>query len=766
MSHFTLEPTREAKSVLHLTDVMTAGANTPLKVGISRSYRNVVTTSATINGRHQTGTGISVYEIAGRSMSDKLATQYGGDIACYPLTCEYPAFKAEEFASAAKKNHKFGGNFTYFDFAAIVETLGAAVAYYSIQHRLSGDVISGGAEARIRVLNMLTPDIIASNSSVFVTRMLDTQLCPSNFYALSQVCARTGSTIVTDMVTTDDQQRALLLPCKDGALAMACVELLLILAGQYASIGEESCFMYALARGLHSTLTVIGHTNEGGMTREVLRSGSFVPSYGGFRLNMEVSGLPRPISSDPANITHWVDTILLTTAAAVAACDPLTELDGRMYPTVYTSMASKEFDIETPEVLNSDQTVDLDAIDLGRQIAADYWGFACNYAKALGILMCGTRGSDAVATHMCAALSGRCGKPLNHLKYRAVAPYYWIEPTGLIHLSAADFPAVREGYCQIAEHGKKSGMRYMELLAVNANDHMTMQYTAKYKCARACGAVLFHSLSTEDGLANTVMHGMDPAKALFTGGGDDNTSPDAKFDKDADFAAYLWGRGHSAIPPPAEFMYLGRGIRFESALARMVDSGRFGSAVDTFWARADELEQTVTIEVSKLVPLPSSKYLVFNPKVTRCRTKQARALAAQRLFASRAVGRPVVNKSKCDLGLDNALDAVQLLASAASGASLEAARDVMDGEQPVKMAATLSERAFAAGSVPVIASTVRQVPEGRAMPRVYQPAPQNAAHRPVREAQGISYTVGDPANVEAEVQQVADAEDAVTGEAP
>lgn len=175
--HFRCDDDQKGDVTNYLTGIITSSSHVKLSEQTSRKYHNQNVVSSTVGGVKTRNVVTSVYEIAARNFKkgSKHVIDYSDDLTRIRTTLNHAAFTAEEFASAAKKNHRFGGDFRFFDYSMIVERLGACIAYFTVHNELPSTVLTGGKDINVKALVSMTPDVVASSNSLFVTRMADTQ---------------------------------------------------------------------------------------------------------------------------------------------------------------------------------------------------------------------------------------------------------------------------------------------------------------------------------------------------------------------------------------------------------------------------------------------------------------------------------------------------------------------------------------------------------------------------------------------------------------
>jgi hypothetical protein len=181
--------------------------------------------------------------------------------------------------------------------------------------------------------------MLASKNCVFIARGVNVELPNQALCAVIHACAAYDSTVVTDYLTLNPQTNEVNIPSAANAeLAEGCYQALRILGGNYAQVEAGDLFAYAMVRGVHSIVTVAGHSDEGSLMRKVLRTGRFEKPYGGIASILgSYMGFPRPANNTVAGWQNWVDSIALSSAAAVAVSDPCVVIGGRVYPTVLSN---------------------------------------------------------------------------------------------------------------------------------------------------------------------------------------------------------------------------------------------------------------------------------------------------------------------------------------------------------------------------------------------------------------------------------------------
>jgi hypothetical protein len=502
----------------------------------------------------------SVFYEVGRRFSrlrDALAYTHGGDDPPMSIDASIPINPAQaaNFEGYARRYSNFAPTWETMDLCGIVERLAKGVAAQSVFGGVSSIHLRGGQDLRVVALGTLDSPQTASTSSVFIPRTVDTTGDPHVFAVLVGAANGEGASVTTDVLRLNPLTNEPIVPAVTGPpFASACVEALRILGANFEESGAGDLFSYAVTRGIHSVVSVVSHTDEGGWFRRALRACTFRVPYGG--INMSLSQYPAlpPLAGHHASAASaWVDAVALKTAALVAHCDPCVPATGGWYPTVFTSNTGT---VSPPGTEEAEPT-DNDALAIGRQIKGDSARFAPLYMRGLNLLFGRTSNSGVAEMHYHAALGHALYDTADrHLKHKTVAPYFFIEPTSLIPAGLLGSTAEAAGFAALTTPGEEKSLCYFERVKEldrgrNAN-FSTVAF--KMRTARTSGLVAAYAGTPAD-LAALKLYQFDEDSVILAGdqgptAGDVPTKHAA-----ADpISSYLWTRGQSAIPAPAEFI--------------------------------------------------------------------------------------------------------------------------------------------------------------------------------------------------------------------
>nr|UYL95684.1 MAG: coat protein [Luoyang Totiv tick virus 4] len=603
-----------------------------------RRYRAGLSIGVYEHGSYNYSRRSIFYEVGRRfrRLTEALAYTKNQD-ECIPIDASVPVNPAQaaNFEGWARKYSNFAPQWEYMDLGGMVERLAKSVAAQSVWGGVNCTHLRAGQPIRVAAIGTLDAPQTASSESVFIPRTVDTVGNDHVFAVLTAAANGEGAAVTTDILRLEAGTNQPVVPNVGGSvLATACVEALRVLGANMEESGAGDIFAYAVTRGIHSVMSVVAHTDEGGWLRKILRGSTFRVPYGG--INQALRNYPAlpPLAGDSTSaVSAWVDAIALKTAAAVSHCDPCTVGSGGLYPTVFTSNKGA--------VMPSGSADDGDAQDaaaIGRQLSADQGRFAPLYIRALtGIFGLGTNSGVAESFHCTAAGQELYETDDRHLRHKTVAPYFWIEPTSLIPKGCFGTEAERAGFGALTTAGQEHEQPAFEVIREldrgrNAN-YSTVAF--KMRTARTSGLVAAYA-STPGNLSGMKLYQFDDESVVLAGDQGPTAGDVRTKHLQADpLSSYLWVRGQSAIPAPAEFMNTQGSY---AAKYKIVDWDDDFDATLGDLPEAWELETTPTKwRVSVPTAIQSGKSNYEDRQAKRARSRAAIALA-QAVIRSRGLG--------------------------------------------------------------------------------------------------------------------------------
>lgn len=479
---------------------------------------------------------------------------------------------SQYFVGNARRFAGFSGAFLNCDFSALVERLAAAVAFYSHYGNLTNNMLRGGANRQpaIIALEMVNQAQLVGDDKIFVPTRASTPISPNTFAAIVYAATGCGATVITDVVNLDAQNNRVIVNNINGiGLVEGCYSALKLIGAQYVKNQRGDLFAYALTRGIHSEVTVVAHTDEGGYVRDVLRRDHFAIPHGGIDIGLDLfHGLPRAAAQNLLCYRQIVDSIAIATAGAVAVADPLITVDGRLYPTTVTSNTA----VDNAEASPAEN--DLRARMAGL-IANHCAGFCENYITALSYIF-GVESNctyhegsvSRAATHMIGCFTSLAQVGTRHSNFTTLSPFFWIEPTGAVRFVCRDLPAFDAGYGPLA-FARNDEMEYtaFEQIGNVHSDATRITADISWRSARTNALVIHLRAHPKDGMANFIPLSMDP-NALINIGDSRAEVPAGETIYDRMNARdplgnYLWEQGQSWLPAPGEMIYAGTGMKVQ-----------------------------------------------------------------------------------------------------------------------------------------------------------------------------------------------------------
>ncbi|BAF98177.1 coat protein [Magnaporthe oryzae virus 2] len=558
-----------------------------------------------------------------------------------PIDCslDINAVEAANFEGYARRFSNFSPQWQKMDLAGMVERLAKGVAAASLYGNMGTVNLIAGQPTRVTALGTLDSPQTASIDSVFIPRTVDTVGNDHVFAVLAAAANGEGAAVTTDVLRLDANTNQPIIPSVVGpAFATACVEALRILGANFESSGGGDVFAYALTRGIHSCVSVVAHTDEGGFMRNLFRHAAFRTPYGG--VNQSLRAFPSlPALAGTANtaVAAWVDAIALKTAAAVAHCDPLVPGPGGLFPTVFTSADGPISPAGTPE----GEPTDADARAIGRQISADLGRFAPLYMRALGQIV-GTRTVSGVAeSHFCTvaslALDQGGGMVDRHLRHKTVAPYFWIEPTSLIPRDFLDSPAEHAGYASKVTPGHVAHEPCFEKFALLERGTTANHATVAFKMRSARTSALICAYAGDPAvLADIKLYQFDEDSVVLAGDQGPTAGPVPVKHAAADpISSYLWRRGQSCFPAPAEF--INTNSNYGAKVSLITWDNDFNATVPDLPHEHEMAHESISFRVTRPTGLPTGPSNYEDREARRARSRAAIALA-QATVRARAFG--------------------------------------------------------------------------------------------------------------------------------
>ncbi|AZT88632.1 coat protein [Colletotrichum eremochloae totivirus 1] len=597
-----------------------------------RRYRTLVRTTSTIGGNQDTRNASIFYEV-GRAVNTKGRALNRPQDEAVRVEASYPtnSVLAEDFIGLAKKYTNFSANFQYTSLAGVAERLARALAACSVFDNVESTDIRGGAALVVNALGTYDGPVNSLTSVVYIPRLVNNTLTGDVFSVLANAVAGEGSSVATDVIELNATTRQPIIPDVDAAgLPSAIVDALRLVGANMVASDQGPLFSLAVTRGIHRVLTVVGHADEGGITRDLLRCGSFAPPFGGIHYGLEpYAGLPALQFNAYQGYAAYVDSIALTTAALVVHADPGCTYSGEWFPTVINGTAATDPTVRPGQ--NQEGTAAMSARNRSQLLAAQS-SFWQEYVRGLGRIFA-AEGDASVACRFAQAASYGLTADPRHLRYPSVAPWFWVEPTGLL---PHDFLGSRAEENGVASFGWRDSMRtkpaWEHIELVGEADSAFSAYRVKLRSPRQAWFFnhwLGHPLN---GLGAIRLRQLDPNGIVHPGPNDANPDVRDRVEADLPFTDYLWTRGQSPFCAPGEFLNLGLSAAFLVRHLTFDDDGI--PTEEHVPTRREFLDTTVSLEVGRPIGIATGQSNYGDSNARRARTRATNELAAARRRAA------------------------------------------------------------------------------------------------------------------------------------
>lgn len=612
---------------------------------VSNEYRKYVssyTTSCQLQKNYDSSIKSIMYEVAQNGTFEdygkKISKQYKDN----SLTMISQSFKVlsifdDEIVSLHKKISNFSGKYEFMDLSGIVFNLALGIAEFNNTGKLSIKDLRRGKAISIRSLKTAFDPVTSSSNSVFIPKLTNRIMNPATFCAIAASANAYGSTVYTDIIEVDGTNATITVDFSNGALFEGCLEGIRLIMFMMDKMDCGSLSSFAFTKGLHTLNTVVGHSDEGGIFRDIMREGEFCPPFGAiyFDDSNDFIGFPVPSASDLNSVCAVVDSILLLTAAGVSQCDPCVSIEGRVYPTISVAPDCSSVIIDTDSEEKKRKNKDAfyakyhknNLLKISNKFFANYKTFLSNVFG-----LCDS--NDSVIGFMQRSLLDINESNNRHLSHETIAPYFFIEPTTLFS-EQYDSVAENNGYGPISFLNQDTNKPMFENVGLMQDMGEKKLLCMEFRNPRNSGLMLHLNQHHDNGLANFIPFNFIDSNFSLCGGED---FPKDKRDAKKVISDYFWGRGQSSVFAPAESNYIGKTI------SMLVSFSSFNSETyDTNLTHVphfDELGGNVNIKCSRPVRIPNGKLGSFNKKMKKDRTLATIALqeAYKKIYAYNITG--------------------------------------------------------------------------------------------------------------------------------
>jgi len=592
---------------------------------VFRRYTSNVRTIATVGGVDDIRHVQVNYEVGRRfkSVLEALAParQAARIDAAYPTGSAL----AEDFVGLAKKYTNFSATFEFSSLGGVVERLARGLAASSLSPGVTSTALRGNEALCVQALGTHDGPVNSLTTTVFVPRLVNSNITGDVFSVLVNAIAGEGGAISTDVLELDAVTRQPIIPeVGDADIARAIVDALRVLGSNMIASGQGPLFSLAITRGLHRTVSVVGHTDEGAFSRDLMRAGHFGVPFGGIHYGLApYSGLPALSSDDPTSIATYVDSLALATAALVAHCDPGERYGGRWFPTFYLGTAT---DAETGmSGSHTPGTPDMAKRNFS-QILGGLSRFTDLYVSGLARLFA-AEGDTRVASVFMGTTALYIPSDNRHLRFASIAPWFWIEPTSLLPSQFLGSPAEVEGFASFGgRDSTHTRAAWEDIAQVGPGDVAYGGYCVVMRSARTSWFLHHWLENPRNGLGAISVRQLDPNVIVHPGSCQAAENVAQRVAEGRPLSDFLWKRGQTPFAAPSEFMNLG-GIMGIFVRHLTLDD-RCIPTVEHVPMSHEFLGCTITMHVGRPTGRPSGASNSPAHDVRRAKTQAARELAA------------------------------------------------------------------------------------------------------------------------------------------
>lgn len=579
-----------------------AGGLPPLTKLKQRVYVSSVETSIKLGKKTSVTQSVIAHKIEKLdSIKDKLAGDFrntGGQ----EFTMTYQLERDLAEAAAKRIDERRGNvalnvNFVLNDHSRLIVQLVSAIAHFANTGLVSWAMLSGG---RTNVVNRdkLDGRIEEGSGVLYVPRVTGDTGSSDAWYAVVGAALGCGCTVVTDATANDRNNRVSITAPTGINLIRGCMEALLRLGNVYVRANAGVVFAHALAYGIHNSLTVVAHTDEGGYMRDVWRRNRFCVPYGVVWVNAErLASIPMPVAVSIVAAARFVDSVALYVAAGSAVCDPLVLSGEDYYPSLFTA-GKTDFDITLRT--HTEEELAAYGAEHADKIYSACGAYCDSMSRLLDLMVMGSSEQyhlDKVSGFLQANFASLCGSHSRHLKHKSVTPFYWIEPQNLLGSEVGEFLAQREGYgvwayknVQVTEvPALEPGSKVMGTPSALYGD-LYIPFTAARR-----NPLFMHLLNNVgDGLAYFQPRQTREDGLAQVGAREGNSGSFAERCRaGADLDSFLWQRATSKTIVPGEFLQLHKGLALRVSFSYYNDESGYLEML--FPGSAEELMANIKV---------------------------------------------------------------------------------------------------------------------------------------------------------------------------
>nr|AHK06415.1 capsid protein [Leishmania RNA virus 2] len=505
-----------------------------------------------------------------------------------------------------------------FDFRSLLHHAGACMAHYCLTGELDINVLSSHKTNSTAVtvlsnadgLSILGADVLYLPNAL---KMMDINIF-NCIYLLAAACE---SNIIFDDVILTGGGSSYNVPAYNAAQWSRHLHNTIIYLLHLQSNGDGGCDgALALTAGLHSVMTVVAHSDEGGFMRDVLRSLHYGPAKG-----IVVADPHRTVNHalpvlmyEPTwdAICGMWDYVTVATAGLVHLSDPCELIAHDIYPTIITApddnlVRAMESRLEAALPAFASNYIHNLAMFMG--VGGDQCGRAADTLIEAGVYVCSLSGTDAN----------------RHVLKGTMAPWFWVESTGLFRdLSCFNVPGLTAGYGPQAIYGSVVTLPGMQACEYTGSRGSYDYYNVGWTSLRKHPLLVLANNKVGDGIAHVqvgreanipwLLPGQPQRReCTATGHGTTSASCQHKRPDRGTLDEFIWGRFSTGIFHPAELTSF---TNVEMRIRCWAEDSN-GDVLETGAPVRDIVEGGVEISVNAILLTNSTDHIRTVPAVRR-----------------------------------------------------------------------------------------------------------------------------------------------------
>ncbi|KAI5959061.1 uncharacterized protein KGF55_005551 [Candida pseudojiufengensis] len=464
-----------------------------------------------------------------------------------------------------------------FDFDGViyrvVEMLCAYVNHEDVSSLSLSELSSNEGYGSIIPAHVLNKNMSEGVVDVYLANGAMKGLTFGGYQLFIAICRSLGSNVYAHGMPTDDEDNYETINQEGGIFAQSLWAILDYMSNLYLDANSFDRFCLILLAGLHSSTTVVAHTDEGGLTRDIFRAmrrSIAKPSGYVVGINLSSNLLAYPLYGTRSNICCFLDSLALASAAMVYPADIGGIKDNAWFPTVSSTVPeaySSRYKFGDIKIVNdTQQRLMIHKNNLRTPYIRMMRNLVRMFTRYLGKE---TSMKNWLERFVSNAYEDSKWK-VEHYNMEVVAPWYWVEPTTILNPESIILPVGKKMNHVIYstyDGGSCSIPGFEDTVSKVTTWSTNYRINLRLTSLRKNPALFLDGMSAGD--ESGVYFGSIFKGAAVLPGASLKLFSDEIFEKGKSnvipFKSAFWAKGDNGIPPPAEFNYLGGIISIDYA---------------------------------------------------------------------------------------------------------------------------------------------------------------------------------------------------------